>query len=133
MKARRTPAFAALAADGSPSWPLDHVKAAAASATGAGERARCVLLTTGAMSPCHHGHAAMLCAARAALEAKGYHVLGGFLSPSHDLYAGPKAASLGTPHAGAAHRVAIGALVAAECSEHPWLRVATWEARQEGR
>lgn len=114
-----------LADDGSAAWPLRRITDAAASV--AGDQKRCVILTTGALSPAHRGHIAMLGAARAALESKGWVVLGGFLSPSHDLYVGPKAAAHRSPHASAAHRVALAELVAAD---HPWIEVAKWEARQ---
>lgn len=120
--------FAELSDDGSAAWPLDHVLAVAANQSDG--RERCVLLTTGAMSPVHHGHIKMLEVARTALEAKNFAVLGGFLSPSHDLYVGPKAAKLGTVHVSAAHRVGIAA---AALDGHSWIRVATWEARQRGR
>jgi nicotinamide mononucleotide adenylyltransferase len=46
-----------------------------------------VLLTTGALNPVHRGHVAMFDKARVSLEAAfGLEVVGGFLSPSHDLY-----------------------------------------------
>ena len=121
--AQPSESFAALADDGSEAWPSAHLSIKAG-------RQRCVVLTTGSMSPTHRGHVAMLAAARAVLEAKGWDVLGGFLSPSHDLYVGEKAATHGTAHATAEHRVAIADLLVAE---HPWVAVARWEARQEGR
>ena len=114
--------------DGSDAWPLGQITKAAASVVG--DQRRCVVLTTGALSPTHRGHVALLATARAALESKGWAVLGGFLSPSHDLYVGPKAAGQGSPHASAAHRVALAELVAAD---HPWIAVAKWEARQVER
>jgi len=46
----------------------------------------CVLLSTGALNPPHLGHLKMMEAARSHLEeSEGFKVLGGFLSPSHDL------------------------------------------------
>lgn len=50
-----------------------------------------VLLSTGAFSPPHHGHAEMLKCAQEGLQENGVHVLGGFLSPSHDAYVQYKA------------------------------------------
>ena len=128
LDARTIMPHAPLADDGSAAWPLGRITDAAASVTG--DQRRCVVLTTGALSPTHRGHVALLAAARTTLESKGWAVLGGFLSPSHDLYVGPKAAANGSSHANAAHRVAIAELVAAE---RPWIEVATWEARQAGR
>merc|ERR1719171_1743604 len=122
--------FAALADDGSEAWPSAHLTGPSRAESSKVGRQRCVVLTTGSMSPTHRGHVAMLAAARAILQAKGWDVLGGFLSPSHDLYVGEKAANKGTAHATSEHRVAIAELLVAE---HPWVAVARWEARQEGR
>ena len=89
---------------GEPSlWPLQKLlararheattRAAAASSGSAAELApTAVLLMTGALNPVHNGHLASLEFARQACEAQGVVVLGGFLSPSHDSYVGPKMA-----------------------------------------
>merc|ERR1719389_974448 len=122
----RSEGFAALADDGSEAWPSAHLTGPSRAESSKVGRQRCVVLTTESMSPTHRGHVAMLAAARESLQAKGWDVLGGFLSPSHDLYVGPKAARLGTPHASAAHRVAIADLLV---EEYPWLAVARWESR----
>lgn len=45
-----------------------------------------VLLTTGGFCPVHDGHIKMMEIARAALEARGCLVLGGYLAPDHDAY-----------------------------------------------
>jgi hypothetical protein len=45
-----------------------------------------VLLTTGGFCPAHPGHHKMLELARAALEAQGNIVLGGYFAPDHDAY-----------------------------------------------
>ena len=74
----------------SPLWPLDKLTPAPDGKEG------CILLTTGAMNPCHLGHVAMLHAAATRVQRAGYHVCGAFLSPSHDLYVRPKAEALGT-------------------------------------
>jgi len=126
--AHRMP-LAPLVDDGSDAWPLARITETASAPAIRGRRC-CVVLTTGALSPAHRGHSMLLAAARTALEDRGWTVLGGYLSPSHDFYVGPKAAAHGAPHAHAVHRVALAELVAAD---HPWIAVAKWEARQEGR
>lgn len=49
-----------------------------------------VLMTTGAMSPVHDGHIALLELAKKELEKQGMHVIGGYLSPDHDVYVNQK-------------------------------------------
>ena len=86
-----------------------------------------VLLMTGSMNPIHRGHVSMLLRAKAKLETCGFQVLGTWVSPSHDLYVGPKCARDNAAFASAAHRIemAKGALAC-----HADARVSTWEARQ---
>ncbi|MEI1280442.1 cytidylyltransferase [Leptospira venezuelensis] len=50
----------------------------------------CVLLLTGALCPIHDGHLDMMIIAKESLEKEGYEVLGGYISPDHDAYVGPK-------------------------------------------
>ena len=107
-----------------------------------GERKRyCVVLSTGAMNPLHRGHVHMLEAAKACLEsqppvtdsttgtADTWKVLAGWISPSHQLYVGPKCQKLGTICLPAEDRVA---LVQAACRESEWLSVGRWETSQTG-
>ena len=49
-----------------------------------------VLLSTGGFDPIHDGHIYMMEFAKEALEKKGYHVIGGYLSPSHESYVSTK-------------------------------------------
>lgn len=49
-----------------------------------------VLLSTGGFDPIHDGHIYMMEFAREALEKKGYNVIGGYLSPSHETYVSTK-------------------------------------------
>lgn len=49
-----------------------------------------VLLTTGGFDPIHDGHLYMMDFAKKALEEKGYNVVGGYLSPSHESYVSTK-------------------------------------------
>lgn len=45
-----------------------------------------VLLTTGGFDPLHEGHIKMMELAKKELEKKGYNIIGGYFSPSHDSY-----------------------------------------------
>ncbi len=49
-----------------------------------------ILLTTGGFDPIHDGHLYMMDFAKKALEEKGYNVVGGYLSPSHESYVSTK-------------------------------------------
>ena len=54
-----------------------------------------VLVTTGALNPIHRGHVAAMEETKTFLEKeRGMRVLAGWISPSHDLYVGPKMSSL---------------------------------------
>ena len=88
----------------------------------AGEGRPAVLLSTGAFCPIHDGHVAMMERARAAAEAAGFDVLGGYLSPGHDRYIGSKCGTAAIP---AAARIEACARAAAETD---WLLVDPWEA-----
>jgi len=81
-----------------------------------------VLLATGGFHPLHGGHRAMMAAARAALEARGTVVVGGYLSPGHDDYLRLKRGSGVTP------AVARVAGLAAAVADSDWLEVDPWEA-----
>ena len=95
----------------------------------AGPKGSAVLLTTGAMNPAHRGHAAMLHQARLRLEADGVAVLGAFVSPSHDAYVQPKAASLGTIGLSSQFRLQAAQRTVAD---DPLVSVGAWEAQQSG-
>lgn len=83
-----------------------------------------VLLATGAFSPVHRGHLAMMEGARRACEAAGYWVVAGYLSPGHDDYVNLKQQGAAALHH--EHRIAL--LEEAVSSSH-WLDVCPWEAR----
>ena len=108
-------------------WPLSKVMARMASlpegAAGGGGAA--VLVLTGALNPVHCGHVLSLEYAREACEAAGITVLGGFLSPSHDSYVGPKMQHARQRCWDAATRVAA---CEAAVAESDWLAVGRWEA-----
>lgn len=80
-----------------------------------------VLLCAGAFSPLHEGHLAMMNLAKAALEAEGVFVAGGYFSPSHDSYVSTKypGAMSASQRVSAAQRV---------LSASSWLMVDPWEA-----
>ena len=71
----------------------------------------------------------MLHSAAERVRAAGYHVLGAHLSPSHDGYVQPKAASLGTPGLSAPLRLEIARRAA---EDDPLVSVASWEASFPG-
>ncbi len=83
-----------------------------------------VLLSTGGFSPLHKGHLAMMEVAKAEAEKKGYVVLGGYLSPSHDSYV------LTKPHmqrfGSSSQRVFQ---LQRELQDDPWLMVDPWESQ----
>eukprot|EP00966_Prymnesium_polylepis_P274740 6347604-Prymnesium_polylepis.1 len=107
------------------SWPINKLDLARA----AGPKGSAVLLTTGAMNPAHRGHSAMLHQARSRLEADGIAVLGAFVSPSHDAYVQPKAASLSTIGLSSALRLQAAQRTVAD---DPLVSVGAWEAQQPG-
>lgn len=81
-----------------------------------------VLLSTGAFCPIHFGHIQMMEIARQALVAQGKSVIGGYLSPSHDSYVGPKC---GSQALSAVHR---WRLTEEAVKDSDWLMVCPWEA-----
>lgn len=50
-----------------------------------------VVLTTGSFSPFHKGHMHLMDVAKKTMKDAGYHVVGGYISPSHDEYVSQKA------------------------------------------
>ena len=100
-------------------WPTTKLSAPPVDAVS------CLLLTTGAMNPVHRGHVGMLQAAADRARAAGYHVLGSFISPSHDGYVQPKAASLGTFGLSARFRLEVARRAVVSV---PLVAVASWEA-----
>jgi len=152
-KGRRTSCqkYHAIADDGTESWPSSHLRSMIAAYSPQQQqrpavegnihsdelktkdidpkKKLCVLLTTGAMNPVHRGHVAMMTHAKDALELfHGFVVVGGFISPSHDLYVGPKS-KWGEEFANAQDRVAMCRLAVEGVD---WLEVGTWEAREIG-
>lgn len=84
-----------------------------------------VILSTGAYSPIHPGHLAVLEGAREQLEQAGRCVIAGYLSASHDNYVQRK---------GIGHRTAEERLLLAEvaCAGSDWIMSDPWEARYVG-
>lgn len=81
-----------------------------------------VLITTGAMCPIHPGHIEMMEQARQQLEQRGFTVLGGYLSPSHDEYLQLKCGDDALP---AFHRLY---LCEQAVKQSDWLMVDPWES-----
>jgi nicotinic acid mononucleotide adenylyltransferase len=84
----------------------------------------CVLLSTGAFCPIHEGHIEMMTLAKKALEADGYEVLGGYLSPGHDAYISQKAGNDAIP---IQKRIAAVQKMILEQNMQDWLMVDPWE------
>jgi len=82
-----------------------------------------VLLCTGAYSPPHHGHMAMMEQAREALTARGHFVAGGYLAPDHDAYVSTKRS--GAENLPAPHRLQLCQLMVADSE---WLMIDPWAA-----
>lgn len=88
-----------------------------------------VILTTGAMNPIHLGHVAMLHTAADRLRREGYDVVRAYVSPSHDGYVQPKAASTGTMGLSANFRLEVAQRAVAD---DPLVAVGSWEATKPG-
>lgn len=122
--------FSPLPSDAHPSWPLNKISANYSKEL-KGKKPLCVLLTTGALCPIHKGHIDIMERAKKAMETDfGYSVLGGWVSPSHDLYVGPKMKFKKQFFASAFHRVNMARILTRSTD---WLDVATWESRYSGR
>ncbi|KKT74659.1 MAG: NH(3)-dependent NAD(+) synthetase [Candidatus Peregrinibacteria bacterium GW2011_GWA2_44_7] len=82
-----------------------------------------VLLTTGGFSPLHRGHIEMMELAKEDLEKRGFLVVGGYVSPSHDVYISKKYAHRDYPHS--ADRITACRKM---LSLNDWLMVDPWES-----
>ena len=121
----------AVSSDTSEAWPTHHLSLAALSERFNSRPRRCVLLMTGAMSPIHKGHVKTMSLAKRVLESEfGWHVLGGYISPSHDLYVRPKSLRFNTSFVNAVGRVAMAREAIRDVG---WIEVGTWETSIEGR
>lgn len=81
-----------------------------------------VILTTGSFNPVHKGHLDMMEQGKLAVEANGGFVLGGYISPSHDLYVGMK---LKGEALSAKHRLQLCEMAVEDSN---WMMVDGWEA-----
>jgi nicotinic acid mononucleotide adenylyltransferase len=87
-----------------------------------------VLLGTGAFCPVHRHHIKMMEEARESMESNGYTVVGGFLSPSHDLYVENKFKRKGLKgFIPSVHRIEF---IKESFVDSDWLEVDPWEATQ---
>lgn len=109
------------------STPLDHVRRRIVELERTGkihDKKLVILLTTGCFAPLHEGHVKMMKKAREALEAKGYEVIGGYFSPSHDDYVATKGEE--------ARRLTIdyrSQIINKVLEDSDWLALDAWEAR----
>ena len=83
------------------------------------------LVLTGALNPVHVGHVASLVGARAALEKRGWKVVAGWLSPSHDSYVRPKMMRSGGLFLSTPTRVRCVELAVADTD---WIACGRWES-----
>jgi hypothetical protein len=89
-----------------------------------------VLLSTGGLNPIHNGHLDLFDRAKRCLESEhDFAVVGGFISPSHDLYVGPKCKAFKAVHFSANERLGLTRLA---CQDSDWLECASWESEQKG-
>ncbi|MCR8648443.1 hypothetical protein [Leptospira interrogans] len=79
----------------------------------------CVLLLTGALCPIHDGHLEMMIIAKESLEKEGYEVLGGYISPDHDDYVGPKTDSF-------LNIFERNRIVTEKIEDFPWIGLDSW-------
>ncbi|TGK42262.1 cytidylyltransferase [Leptospira andrefontaineae] len=79
----------------------------------------CVLLLTGALCPIHDGHLEMMIIAKESLEKEGYEVLGGYISPDHDDYVGPKTNSF-------LNIYERNRIVTEKIEDYPWIGLDPW-------
>jgi nicotinic acid mononucleotide adenylyltransferase len=111
-------------------WPMEKLFENLANVSPDTKKIRLVV-QTGALNPVHRGHVAMLEKAKLTLEQQDPNcpVVAGFLSPSHDLYVGPKTSRLGTPFFSSAQRAVMCDL---SVEDSTWLSCGRWEMAQEG-
>ncbi len=86
---------------------------------------RAALVLTGALNPVHVGHVASLVGARAALEARGWEVVAGWVSPSHASYVRPKMERSGGLFLPTPTRVRCVELAVADTD---WIACGRWES-----
>lgn len=109
------------------STPLEHVRQRVLELECAGkihDKKLVVLLTTGCFAPIHIGHVKMMQRAREAMEERGYEVVGGYFSPSHDDYVATKGEE--------ARRLTIdyrSQIINKVLEDSDWLELDAWEAR----
>jgi hypothetical protein len=72
--------------------------------------------------------------AKGCLEKEGYHVVGGFLSPSHELYVRPKCKHYNKKYFETEQRLAlIDLTLSHNCASLDWISSASWESSQKDR
>jgi len=86
-----------------------------------------VMVTSGHLSPSHRGHVLMLRQAEDRLKRLGYEVLGGWLSPSHDLAVLADAKARGVPELRHEFRLHLAEL---SVKSDSFISVGSWEAGQ---
>ena len=96
---------------------------------------KAVIVSTGALNPCHKNHIRAFARAKQELEKCGNEVVGAFMSPSHNNYVRGKmektySSSMKEVFVDARHRSALCACVIRDAGLSDWLHVDMWEAEQ---
>lgn len=105
-------------------WPWRKIEDRLKTTTLSG-RTPAVLFASGHLSPTHKGHVLMLHQAEDRLKRLGYDVLGGWLSPAHDLAVLADAKKRGVPELGHDFRLY---LAEQSVTEDPFVSVSSFEA-----
>ena len=106
-----------------PNWMVTPINKIKANISNTSTKPLAVLASTGAYSPIHESHIEMMEIAKTELESQGYNVVGGYVSPSHDIYVSRK--NNGTAAFNANHRIHLCQLA---LEENNWLMTDPWEA-----
>lgn len=90
-----------------------------------------VLITTGAMNPVHLAHIDSMRCAKRTLEALGFLVVGGFLSPTHDGYVQSKCSGTKSVWIHGKRRASLLCDAIAELKNEDFLEASGWEINQK--
>lgn len=109
---------------------LDHIRSSLKSYDESKSTKECIVLVgTGSYNPVHRGHVEIFQSVRTTMEQKyNFHVLAGFMSPSHCAYVCEK---LGHDFIQDTHRINMLNLALKESGHDCWISVDLWEIKQD--
>jgi nicotinic acid mononucleotide adenylyltransferase len=87
-------------------------------------------LTTGSFNPVHKRHIDIMLLARKYIETRGFEVIRGYISPSHDSYLRAKTGGDKKQFVSSKLRVDMCELAISEAGESSWLKTSSWESSQ---